>query len=175
MAFIFPLIGAVVSAAATIAGGNAAKQAAEGQNQAMIFRAKQEEKAAMESRAASQRAALDKRREEGIVESRLIATAAASGGGATDPTVIALGENIAGRGEYEALTETYKGENRARGYEDQASADKFQGQLALMEGKAKQSASRLSALGTIISGAGSAYATFNKTPIYGMNNNSGYG
>lgn len=167
MAFIFPLIGAAVSAAATIAGGNAAMAAAQGQQQAAEFRAKQEEKAAQESRAASQRQSLERRREADVIGGRLRAAAAASGGSATDPTVLALGEDIAGRGEYEALIETYKGENRARGLEDQAAATRYEGQLALMEGKARQSASRLSAFGTLIGGMGSAFSAYNRTPNYG--------
>jgi hypothetical protein len=51
----------------------------------------------------------------------------------------------------------FKGENRARGYEDQAKA-------TLFEGDSKKSASQLSALGTIIGGAGSMYGQYNKLP-----------
>jgi hypothetical protein len=158
------MAGTAVSAASTIAGGNAAAQVGSMTQQAMEFRAKGNEQAAQESRAASQRTAFDKRHEATLVGSRLQAVAAASGGGATDPSVLKLGEDIAGEGEYGALLESYKGENRARGLLDQAAADRFSGEMAMFEGRSKRSASRLSAFGSILSGAGSAWGTYNKLP-----------
>jgi hypothetical protein len=101
-----------------------------------------------------------------LLQSTLQANAAASGGGAADPTIIGLGQDIAGRGEYQSLMDLYTGENRARGLEDQAMGSRMSGDAALAEGKAKQSASYLSAAGTLIGSAGSAYKTY-KTPAYG--------
>lgn len=148
-------VGGVVSAIGTIAGGNAAAAAGRSGQQQMEFRAKQEEMQAQESRAASQRTALERRRESTLLGSKLLARAAASGGGATDPTVIDLGGDIAARGEYGALMDLYKGENRARGLEDQAMGSRLTGAALLAEGEAKKKASRLSALSTIIGSAGS--------------------
>jgi hypothetical protein len=147
-------------------GGNAAASAGKSQQDAAYFKAAQEEQAAQESRAAAQRTALEKDRQSRLLQSTLQANAAASGGGAADPTIIGLGQDIAGRGEYQSLMDLYTGENRARGLEDQATGSRMSGDAALAEGKAKQSASYLSAAGTLIGSAGSAYKTY-KTPAYG--------
>lgn len=158
------LAGSAVSAMGTIAGGNAAKAAGLAGQQAQEFKAKQEEQAAQESRAVSQRAALDKRRQGDLALSTLQARAAASGGGAADPGVLTLAGDIAGRGEYEALFDMYKGENRARGLIDQAAGSRLTGEALRAEGEAKKRASRFSALGTIIGGVGSAASQFGGAP-----------
>lgn len=160
------VVGSAVSAGGTIMGGNAAAAAGQSAQQAQNFKAQQEDMAAQESRAASQRSALDKGRETTLLLSTLQARAAASGGGASDVGVLNLAGDIAGRGEYESLMDMYRGENRARGLEDTAIGSRLSGEAAAAEGKAKQSASYLSAAGTIIGGAGSAYRTYNKIPNY---------
>ncbi len=157
-------IGTGVSAMGTIASGKAAEQAGRQAQQAREFEALQQEQAAQESRAAAQRQAIDKRREGQLLLSRLQARAAASGGGADDPTVLDLGGGIAERGEYEALTEMYRGENRARGLEDSAVGSRMTGEALRAEGEAKKRASRLSAFGTLIGGATSMYGQYNKLP-----------
>ena len=147
--------GAGVTAMGTMAAGEAAADAGRRGQQASDFRAKQADMQAQESRAASQRVALEKRKEAGLLGSRLQARAAASGGGADDPTVIDLGGDIAQRGEYLALTEMFKGENRARGLEDQALGARMTGEALAEEGRAKRRAAGYSAAGTIIGAAGS--------------------
>jgi hypothetical protein len=142
--------GGALAAGGTIMGGQAAKSSA-------YFTAAQEDQAAQESRAASQRDALEKGRQTGLVLSKLQARAAASGGGAADPGVQTIAGNIAGRGEYESLMDMYKGENRARGLEDAAIGERA-------TGDAKLNASYLSAAGTLIGSAGSAYRTYNRIP-----------
>lgn len=134
LAPVLTAVGSGVTAVGTLAGG--------------AFKAKQLQQAAEEARASGQRSMFEKQRETGLIESKLASRAAASGAGASDPTVVALGGNIAQRGEYEALLEMYKGENRARGMEDAA--------------KATQLESYTKAAGTLISGAGSSYAQYAK-------------
>lgn len=158
MGQILGLVGSGVSAIGTIAGGNAAKTASQYQNNAALFTAAQYEQKADESRAASQRTAEEKRLEGRLVQSSALARAAASGGSATDPTALHIGSEIAGRSEYLALTERYKGENQARGYEDAAMAARYSGQAALAYGDAAQKASMFSAAGTLIGAAGSAFS-----------------
>jgi hypothetical protein len=158
--------GSALSAAGTLMGGKAAADAGKSQQDAAYFKAAQEDQAAQESRAAAQRVALDKAREGRLLQSTLQANAAASGGGAADGTILDLAGGIAGRSEYESLLEMYKGENRARGLEDQAIGTRISGDAALAEGKAKQEASYYSAAGTLIGSAGSAYKTY-KTKGYG--------
>lgn len=158
------VVGGGLSAAGTIAGGAAANQAGQSTQQADYFKAAQEDMAAQESRASSQRSALEKGRQTELVQSKLQADAAASGGGASDPGVLTLAGNIGGRGEYESLMDMYTGENRARGLTDQATGTRLTGDAAAAEGNAKENASYLSAAGTLIGSAGSAYRTYNKSP-----------
>jgi hypothetical protein len=153
-----------MSAAGTIMGGNASAAAGQSQRSAQYFKAAQEDQAAQESRAASQRTGLEKNRQATLLQSTLQANAAASGGGAADPTVIGLGQDIAGRGEYQSLMDMYTGENRARGIEDQAIGSRLTGDAQQAEGEAKRTASYLSAAGTLVGSAGSAYRTYNKIP-----------
>jgi len=157
-------VSAVVSAAGTVVGGIGAKNAGDAARDSKYFEAGQLEQAAQESRAASQRSMLEKRREGTLLQSKLQARAAASGAGAADPTVVDLGGDIAQRSSYEGLMEVYKGENRARGLEDQAIGSRMSGDAAAAEGKAKRSASFLSAAGTILGGATSAYKLANRLP-----------
>lgn len=156
--------GGALSAAGTLIGGQAAADAGWSQKNSQYFKATQDEMAAQESRAASQREALDKGHQTTLLLSKLQANAAASGGGASDPGVTTLASNIAGRGEYESLLDMYKGENRARGLEDQAIGDRLTGDAAAAEGNAKRNASYLSAAGTLVGSAGSAYRTYNRIP-----------
>ena len=167
--------GGAISAAGTIAGGDAAATAGQSGKNAMEFRALQEEQAANESRAGGQRLALEKGREARFLQSKLQASAAASGGGATDPGILDLTGDIAARGEYESLFEMFKGENRARGLEDQAMGSRMTGEALLAEGEAKRRASRLSALGTILGSGGSMYGQYNKIGPYASKPTYGYG
>lgn len=166
MVTIATVAGGALSAGGTIIGGQAAAAAGEAGQQAKNFEATQLDQAAQESRAASQRTALEDRRKSRLLASTLQARAAASGGGADDQTVVGLGRDIAGRGEYEALTSMYTGENRARGLQDQAVGARMTGEALRAEGRAKRNASYLSAAGTIVGSAGSAYGTYNKVPAY---------
>lgn len=156
--------GGALSAGGTIMGGQAAAQAGESAQGSANFRAKQEDMAAQQSRAAAQRMALDKGRETTLLQSKLQARAAASGGGADDPGVLNLAGDIAARGEYDSLMAMFTGEDKARGLEDQAMASRISGEAAAAEGRAKRDASYLSAAGTIIGSAGSAYRTYKRAP-----------
>lgn len=162
IALVAGLAGTAVSAMGTIGAGKAANQAGIAQQQSMQFKAAEEKQAADESRAASQRSALEHDKATELQRSRLQALAAASGGGADDPTVVHLGEDLAGRGEYQHLMDMYTGENRARGLEDQATGDQMTGAAQLAEGKAKQNASYYSAAGTVLSGAGSMFDRYSR-------------
>lgn len=136
-------IGTGVSAVGTIAAGDQAAAAGES-------KARQLEQAATQERAKGQRQMFEKQRETQLVQSKLQARASADGGSATDPGVLKISEDIAGRGEQQALMDLANGENSARGMEDQAKASRISGQAA-------QSGSRFSAFGTIAQGAGTGF------------------
>jgi len=156
------MAGSAVQAGGTLAGGNTARQAGLIGQQQEEFKAKQLDMRAQESRAASQRSALDKRRETELLTSKLIARGGP--GASSDVGIVDLAGDIAQRGEFEALTEMYKGENRARGDEDAALGARLTGHALAWEGEQKKRASKTAALGTIIGGAGSAFKMFAPTP-----------
>jgi hypothetical protein len=156
------MAGSAVSAMGTIAGGNAAADAGARGQQAAYFTAAQQEQGAQESRAVAQRQALDNRHKADLVLSSLRARGAAGGTMVSDGDILDTAGEIAARGEFEALSDMYQGENRARGLMDQAVASRMTGDAALAEGIAKKKASKLSAIGTIIGGAGSAMSSFGK-------------
>jgi hypothetical protein len=155
----FAIIAAVASAATSLAGGmiqaKGARAAGRAQQQAQYYEAAQREQQAQEQRAAAQRVLLETRKKTERVQSTLQARAAASGAGATDPTVLGLGEDIAGQGEYEGLMAMYKGENAARGIQDQAIGDRLTGDAALKAGKNR-------ATGAILSGVGGMFDSLGK-------------
>jgi hypothetical protein len=153
-----------VSAAGTLAGGDAAMASAQRQQQQAEFKAKQEEQAAQQGRALAQRAALDKRQEGVMAASRAQAMFAHSGGGAADPTALNVTGRLSGRNELDALLAMFKGESEARGREDQARSYRMAGEAALADGAAKQSASKFSALSTILGGASSIFGQIGKMP-----------
>jgi hypothetical protein len=141
--------GPVLTAVGTIAGGAAAKEQAD-------FKAKGLEMQANESRAASQRRAEERRQRGRLVLSQMQARAAASGTDATSGDVLGLTEDVAGRSEYQALTELYTGENRARGYIDQANSVR-------MSGENEKKGSFLKAASTIMGGARGIFSSFNSS------------
>lgn len=132
--------GSLLGAAGTIIGANdEARQ--------LHSQAEQIEIQAGLDRASSQRAAIDERRQAKRVSSRALALAAASGGGASDPTVVNNLADIAGEGEYRALTALYNGEEEARGKE-------FEAANRRKEAKNVKKAAKFKAAGQIL-GAGS--------------------
>lgn len=153
------MAGTAISAVGTLAAGGAAAAAGEAQKNAAYYQAQQQELAAKEAMASGQRSMFEKQREATYIQSKLQSRAAASGGSASDAGTINLAGNVAQRGEYEALAEMYKGENRARGLEDAAIASRMTGD-ALAEGEARRTASYLSAGGSLLQGAANAYQIY---------------
>lgn len=148
------VVSAVAGVAGTLMSMQGAQAAAKAQNEAKQFEAQQREQQAQESRAAAQRQALERKRQGDLAQSSLQARAAASGAGAADETVIGLGEEIAGRSEYQRLMDMYTGENRARGYEDAAKAARMEGDAALTAGKYRSTGTLLSGIGGLADGIG---------------------
>jgi hypothetical protein len=154
------VIGGIVSAVGTIASARASAAAGAQQQAQMEFKAKQEDQAAQQSRAASQREAIDQGKKTALTMSTLQARSAGDGGTSTDATPIALGESIAGQGEYNELGAMFRGEDRARGLEMQADGDRA-------SGKAAADGAKASAFGTILSGAGSMFGKFGGSSAFG--------
>lgn len=121
------LIGALVSAGATVAGGVAEKNASD-------FEADQLDMKAKEEAAASQREAAQNTKEAEYAMSRQQALAASSGGGAGSdaPTIIKLMSDVAGQGELNQQSTLYGGQQRAAGLIDQAKGRRMSGKASLM-------------------------------------------
>lgn len=137
------IVGAVVGAAGTIMGGNAANSAAKAE-------AKAYKAAAMQERAITQRDVLKERRKGDLIGSTAQARLAASGGTATDPTALDISGSIAEETEYNALMALADGETRARQLE-------YGGALKRYEGKQAKTASRWSAATTLLGSGVSMY------------------
>jgi hypothetical protein len=155
------MIGSAISAKGTLMGGKMAALAGQAAKNASEFTALQQEQQAGEARSGASMQSQERRRQSRFALSTLRARAAADGGSATDAGALDLAGDIGERSEFASLLELAKGENTARGLEDAAKTARIQGDLALWEGQQKQKASKLSALGTIIGGAGSAFKMFN--------------
>ena len=108
----------------------------------------------------AQRAAFEKRREGRLATSTLVARAAASGASATDPTIIKLGGDIAGRSEYRALSDMARGENEGRRWESQAALNRWQAGIARDEADAAMTSGFLRAGSSILSSASSLFQRY---------------
>lgn len=143
---IFGLIGTIVSAAGTIAAGQAEKEQAD-------YEAKQLDLKAQEEQAASQREAFEADKEKRLVVSRQQALAAASGLTASDPTVVDITSGTEAYGVYRSRMFRYGGEERATGLRAQAEGRRISGQAAAQ-------GAMYSALGTVIGGFGSFFGKY---------------
>lgn len=119
------VIGSIVQAVGTFAGGVAANNAAQEE-------ARQLEERGQEEFAASQREAMARREEGRLVNSRAQALAASSGAGADAPTIVRLMSDTAGQAELNAQTDLYGGRQRRAGMRDSARARRAEGQASLM-------------------------------------------
>lgn len=135
------IAGTLFSAIGSIGAGKAAKRSADAEAARLRRQAGQ-------TRASAQREALEAKRSSRYAQSRALAVAASSGAGANDPTVQNIIADLAGEGEYGALTALYEGEERALGMEDTATATQ-------REGRAKRTAGYLQGASTLLSGASS--------------------
>lgn len=154
-------LGSGISAAGTIAGGQMAKSMAD-------FEAKQLTNEGQTAVASSQRTMQEQQRRTALVQSTLQSRAAAGGGTATDPTVIKLGSDIAGRGEQNALMDLFEGQNRQSQYAGEAEGRRYSGEAA-------EIGSQLSAAGTIAGGVGGMFNKYGSWRANGGSLNFGGG
>lgn len=128
------LSGAYNSADGTLLGGavasQGAMQAGQAEHDAQYYKAAGLRQSAQSERAGGQSDMINLARKRDDMQSTLRARAAASGG-ATDPTVLALSDQLETQGTLGALTEMWKGEDRARGLTDQARGAEMTGDAAL--------------------------------------------
>ena len=145
---IMGLAGTAVTAMGTIAAGKAAQQSAN-------YEAAQLDMKAKEEQAASQREAQEYGRRRDLALSELTNKAAASGFSATDPTSLALADEIARYGTFQEQMAMYGGQSRREGLQNEATGKRF-------EGAAKRMGANYSAAGTILGGVSSFADRFGK-------------
>lgn len=149
-----------ISAAGTIAGGEAAATAGRMKRQAAQAAALQDEFNAAGELAASQRRMLDTRMKTRLTESTMTARAAGSGFDASTGSMLTNAGDIAQRGEFQALMDVFNGENASSGLINKAAAERASGEAEAWAGEQAKSASYLAAAGTIAGGAGSMFKTY---------------
>ena len=141
MAQAAAIAGGVVKGVRTILSSRA--QAKQLKNEAAQLEAQ-----ALTERATSQRESIEQRRNARFAQSRALALSAASDASASDRSIETIISDIAGEGEYRALTALYNGEEQASSLEMQAKARR-------KEAKNAKTAGLISALGTILEGGSS--------------------
>ena len=137
LAAVAAVASTVLTAGSQYAQGRQAESAARSEGQQMRFAAGQEV-------AASQRAAEEERRQARLVQSAVQARA----GGDSGPGVADIYSDIAGEGEYRALSAIYEGDSRATTLKNRA-------RMRDWEGKSAKRAGTIAAVSTIIGGASS--------------------
>jgi hypothetical protein len=152
--------GGALSAASTIAGGNFAAQAGQMQKTASYAKATQLEQNAGQAIASSQRQMFDTQQRTRLAMSTARARGASAGVDVGVGSPAANQGELAGRGSYQALMDMFNGQSAATGLDNQANAARYEGDVAEIEGEAKQSASYLAAAGTLAGTAGSMTSTY---------------
>jgi len=153
-------VGAGISAAGTIAGGNAAKQAGLMQQQAANSQAAQVDENAAQAIASGQRRMQDTQQRTRLAISTARAGAGASGVDAGFGSPVTDVGELASRGSYNALMDMFNGASTASGMRNQADAIRYSGTASAIGGEEAQQASMLTAAGTIAGGAGSMLKTY---------------
>ena len=105
------------------------------------------------SAASGQRAATNADQQTAFLQSRARAVSAASGGTSTDPTNVENSANIAGAGEYKALTSLYEGDTQAAKYTNEAQIAGYQAGQAVPAGW-------ISGVGTLLQGSQSMFSKY---------------
>lgn len=150
IATIASVASAGMTAAGTIAAGQAARAQGEAEQTAANFEAKQLEIKSNDEFAAGQQQANQLRRQKKLALSTLQNRAAGSGFAATDPTSLALADEISTYGTLQEQMALYGGQGRAEDMNLNAAARRFSGASSAAMGRARETGSYLSAGGTIL-------------------------
>jgi hypothetical protein len=148
-------IGAGISAANTIAGGDYAAQVGRMKQAEANFEADQDVANAAGETAAAQRQATDISQKANLLRSSAVANAAASGVNAGAGSALTNQAGITARGRYQADMDLWSGQNQAGGLMNRATAKRYTGELDVLGGEEMQRASTLNALSTIAGGGAS--------------------
>lgn len=153
----------VLSAAGQAQAGAAANAQDQGQAQAQDYQAAELTQQAGQTRAVAESQEQDSLRKTAYQLSTARAVAASSGAGATDPTVVGIEGQIGAKGNFDALSQMYSGEEKARGLETQSTLDTYQGQQLRIAGAQKQKAGNIGAITTLLSGGNTLASKYGGT------------
>ena len=164
------VVGSVVSAASTIAGGqqkaqqdtnaaNAAIEGAQAQQTELDYRATQYQQQAGQTLATGQRQAITTEDQAALLESNARATAGAQGGTSTDPDVVATIGRIGARGDYDAASQIYNSKETASGLTQAAQLAVYEGQQAITAGQVVATADQDAANAAVTQGFASGLGT----------------
>src|SRR5215470_6575713 len=148
-------LGAGISAANTVAGGDYAAQAGRMKQAEANFEADQDVANAAGETAAAQRQALDLNQKANLLRSSAVADAAAGGINSGAGSALTNQAQIEARGRYQADMDLWSGQNQASGLMNRAGAKRYTGELDVLAGEEAQRASKLNALATIAGGGAS--------------------
>lgn len=153
-------VGTGLSAAGTIAGGNAAAAAGQMQQTAANYQAAQLDENAAQAFASGQRKMLDTQQKTQLALSTLKANAAGNGTDAGVGSNVTDAAALAQRGSYNAAMDMFNGASTATGLRNQAAGVRYTGQAEALGGEEARSGSELAAAGTIAGGAGSMLKSY---------------
>lgn len=170
VAAVSAIAGSGMSAYGTLAAGKEREQAlleqGRTQRESSEYQAAQLEVEANNELATSQQEMLQFRRQKKLALSSLQARSAASGFTATDPTSLAIAEDIEKHGTMQERIALYRGISKSQNLKDQAHATRYSGQsferAKIKEGKAARKASYYGAGSTILGGISSFAGKYGK-------------
>src|SRR5215470_12180834 len=136
-------LGAGISAANTVAGGDYAARAGRMKQAEANFEADQDVANAAGETATAQRRALDVDRKAELLRSSAVANAAANGVNASAGSALTNQAQIASRGRYQADMDLWSGQNQATGLMNRAAAKRYTGELDAIGGDEASRAARL--------------------------------
>jgi hypothetical protein len=148
-------LGAGISAANTLAGGDFAAQIGRAKQAEANFEADQDVSNAAGEIASAQRQAISLNQKADLLRSSAVADAAANGVNAGAGSALTNQAQIAGRGRYQADMDLWSGQNQASGLMNRAAGKRYAGELDALAGEEMQRASTLNALSTIAGGGAS--------------------
>jgi hypothetical protein len=155
------VVGTGLTAAGTIAAGRSAAAQGKFAQQAADYEAAQLDIRAKEEKAAAQREAREFQRRKEHALSSVQARGGAGGFSATDPTALAIADELARYGTLQEQTAQYGGNSRMAGTYAQANARRMEGDMARFEGNAKKNASYINAASTIMGGISDLGSKYN--------------
>jgi hypothetical protein len=138
--------GTAMSAMSSVTQGNALKKQAD-------FEAGQMDQKAGQTVAEGLQAAKEERRQAMLLKSRAVALNAAGGGSGADVSTNKIISDIAGEGEYRALTKMFQAKETAAYYKDSANAKRY-------EGKQAKKAYIMEGIGTALKGGSDWYKNY---------------